>query len=371
MLPFLSKYKAIVGLDIGTTSIRAVEIRPAGKGWRLHRWGHQPLPLDTIVDGKVKNSDTIVSALTSLFEKTGFSTKRVAISVGGPSVIIKNIQLPFMTELELEDQISMEAEEHIPFGIDDVNLDFQILKQDEENLNVLLTACKKESLDEYIKVVEEAGLIASVCDLDICCIVNAHDAFVSPGSIGAVKKPKKKKKGGKEPDANVEESVISLVNTGGSYLNVVILVGAVPTFTRDYAFGTKSLIQQIGQELEIPFEEAEQLLVGGETPEQKQVLEEHMPPFEDQLLSTIRQSLDFYKTSNPNQPVTELNLSGPCAQIPGLEQRLSEQLAIPVKFSNPLNGLKAGRGGGYRPLSKSLAPRFMVALGLALRGDMP
>jgi type IV pilus assembly protein PilM len=242
MLPFLSKkYKPIIGLDIGTTAIRAVEIRPVGSSWRLHRWGNQPIPPDAVADGKIKNSEEVVVALQTLFAKTDFSTKRVALSVGGPSVVIKSIQLPFMTEMDLEDQISLEAEEHIPFGIDDVHLDFQILSQDEENMNVLLTACKKESLDAYLKVVEEAELKAVVCDLEICCLVNAHEAFISPGIFAPLEKKKKvKKKDKKKPETKVAPRVISLVNCGGSYLNVVILLDGIPIFNRDYMFGTGS-----------------------------------------------------------------------------------------------------------------------------------
>ncbi len=372
MLPFLSKYKPIVGLDIGTTAIRAVEIRPVGSGWRLHRWGNQPLPPTAIEDGKVKNSEEVISALRTLFEKTGFSTKRVALSVGGPSVVIKSIQLPFMTELELEDQISLEAEEHIPFGIDDVHLDFQILNQDQEQLNVLLTACKKEPLEERLKIVEGAGLVASVCDLDLCCLINAHDAFIAPGSIELGKKKKKpKKKAEVEQEKPDSKAVVALVNSGGSYLSVAIFLGEVPAYTRDYNVGIRQLIQQISQELEIPFADAEQLLPGGKTPEQKAVLEEHLPPFEEQLVNTIKQSINFYKQGNPDHPVTELTLSGPCTHIAGLEQRLSEKLEISVKFSNPLSGLKPGSGSGFQPMPKSSASRYMVALGLALRGDMP
>ncbi|MBF0358362.1 MAG: type IV pilus assembly protein PilM [Magnetococcales bacterium] len=374
MLPFFSKYKPIVGLDIGTTAIRAVEIRPAGSGWRLHRWGNQPLPPTAIEDGKVKNSEEVISALRTLFEKTGFSTKRVAMSVGGPSVVIKSIQLPFMTEMELEDQISLEAEEHIPFGIDDVNLDFQILNQDQEQLNVLLTACKKEPLEERLKIIEGAGLVASVCDLEICCLINAHDAFIAPGSIGLGNK-KKKKKSKKKAEAEQEKpdskTVVALVNCGGSYLNVAIFLGEIPVYTRDYNVGVRQLIQQISQELEVPLADAEQLLQGGKTPEEKEVLAEHLPPFEEQLASTIKQSINFYKQGNSGHPVQELTISGPCTHIGGLDQRLSEKLEISVKFSNPLSGLKPGSGSGCQPMSKSSASRFMLALGLALRGDMP
>jgi type IV pilus assembly protein PilM len=371
MLPFLSKYKPIIGIDIGTTAIRAVEIRPVGSSWRLHRWGNQPLPPDAVGDGKIKNSEEVVSALQTLFAKTAFSTKRVALSVGGPSVVIKSIQLPFMTEMDLEDQISLEAEEHIPFGIDDVHLDFQILSQDEENLNVLLTACKKESLDTYLKVVDEAGLKAVVCDLEICCLVNAHDAFISPGVFSPAKKKKKsKKKAEQAPEKKVGPRVISLVNSGESYLNVVILVDGIPIFTRDYMFGIRQLIKQIADELEISFEEADKLLKGGETPEQKEVLEEHIPPFEEQLRSTIQQSIDFFGKSNPDHPVTEITLSGSSTHIIGIEQRLGEKLEIPVISCNPINGLKPGSGKGFVPMPKELASRFIVALGLALRGDM-
>ncbi|MBF0379669.1 MAG: type IV pilus assembly protein PilM [Magnetococcales bacterium] len=371
MLSFLSKYKPIIGLDIGTTAIRAIEIRPSGSSWRLHRWGNQPLPPDVVVDGKIKNSEEVVLALQTLIAKVGFTTKRVALSVGGPSVVVKNIQLPVMSEMDTEDQISLEAEEHIPFGIDDVHLDFQILNQDQENMNVLLTACKKESLDDYIKIIQEAGLETAVCDLEICCLVNAHDAFISPGIFTPNKKKKKaKKKSADMPEKKVAPAVVLLANSGESYLNVVILIDGVPTFTRDYNLGTKQLIKQVADELEIPFNEAEKLLKGTEIPEQKEVLEQNIQQFEEQLTSTIQQSIDFFGKSNPGHEVSELALSGAATQIPGIEQRLSEKLTIQVVCSNPITGLKPGSGKGFVPMPKDMASRFIIALGLALRGDM-
>ncbi|MBF0455903.1 MAG: type IV pilus assembly protein PilM [Magnetococcales bacterium] len=366
MLTFFSGNKTTIGLDIGTTAIRAVEIRPAGKGWRLHRWGTQPLPPESMADGKVKNSEQVVSALQALFEKTGFSSKQVAISVGGPSVIIKNIQLPFMTEMELEDQISLEAEEHIPFGIDDVHLDFHILNREEEQINVLLTACKTEVLDDHLKVVAEAGLTASICDLDLCALINAQETFVS--SFGGGVKKKRRKKAGKESEPEGEEPVICLVNSGGSCLNVAILIGSVPAFTRDYIFGTRQMIKQISQELEIPFDQAELLLPGGGSPEQAAVVQESLTSFESQLVSTIGQALDFYRTAHSKQPVTQLYLSGPCGQIPDLDKRLTASLSLPVTISDPLTTLKQGKGKGCRPMPHGISTRFMVALGLALRG---
>ena len=369
MLLFSQKNKPIVGLDIGTTAIRAVEIRPAGKGWRLHRWATRPLPSDSMVDGKVLNKEKVVATLTALFEQNDFSTRRVALSVGGPSVIIKNIQLPFMTELDLEDQISLEAEEHIPFGIDDVNLDFQILNREQEHINVLLTACKKEVLDGHLQAVAEAGLTAVVCDLDLCSLINSYDAFVSPLPVAVVEKKKKNSKQAAEKSA--PPSVVCLVNSGGSYLNVAILIGSIPTFIRDHSFGTRQFVQQLSQELEIPFVEAEPLLQGGETEQQKELLAELLPTFEGQLQGAISQSIDLYKNTNPKNPVTEIAISGTCALIPGLDARLGKAIDIPTKISNPLTTLKEGKGNGYQPLPSSQAPRYIIALGLALRGDMP
>jgi Tfp pilus assembly PilM family ATPase len=130
------------------------------------------------------------------------------------------------------------------------------------------------------------------------------------------------------------------------------------------------LISQIADELEVSFDEAEKLLKGGETPKQKEVLDAHLPPFEEQLASTIQQSIDFFSKSNPDHPVTELSFSGASTHIAGIEQRLGEKLAIPVVCCNPISGLKPGSGKGFVPMPRELASRFIVALGLALRGDM-
>lgn len=363
MFSLKSKYTPTLGLDIGSSALRAVEIRPVGKGWRLHRWGIESLPADTVVDGKIKNMDNAVKCLQSLIVRAGITTKQVAISVGGPAVIIKKIQLPFMTELELEDQISLEAEEYIPFDIDDVHLDFQILGQKDGNLDVMLTACKKELTADHLEACQAAGLHPTVCDLDLFCIANAYDTFIR----GATEQTKIPQKG--QPPLEV----VGLVNAGSSYLNIAILRGDVPEFTRDFSFGGRQMMQDIQDRMKLSLEEVE-LFISQSGKGHPAALWESaqnnvLLPFEEKLAAQIRQSLDFYNNSHPvEEKVTSVLLSGGCALIPGVSAFLSESLGTPVAVGNPLPQIQPSKEKGVQPFPDVQAPRFMVAFGLALRG---
>lgn len=372
MFPFGSQYKPIVGLDIGSTAIKAVELRPSGKTWNLHRIGSVPLPPKAVSSGKIKDKEVVVQAIRDLWTQARFTSKRTAISVGGPAVIIKKIQLPLMTELDMEDQISLEAEEHIPFDIEEVFLDFQILNRGEETMEVLLTACKKELVNNRLEAPREAGLDPVLCDLDLFCVTNAFDTFCQtkkdkqpPPKIVKTKSPAPEK-----TDKTEKTNVTLLVNIGAVNLNIAILANGFPDFTRDHTFGGERMVQEIVQNQEISFEEAEQLLRQGKDAQNRpwptESREQIVQPFLEQLGGLLKQSMDFYHASHANQQVSELFISGGCAILPETTVSLNAILNIPVQTVNPLTGLL---GKSETAIPKGTFPWYMVAMGLALRGD--
>ncbi|MEO5341508.1 MAG: pilus assembly protein PilM [Magnetococcus sp. MYC-9] len=364
----------VIGLDIGSSAIKVAEIQRSGKQWQLLHSGLQPLAPEVVVDGQIKQPDQVVQAIKELLSANGITTRQAAISLGGSSVITKKIQMAALTELELEDQIALEAEEYIPFDIEEVYLDFQILHQQEGSMEVLLTACKKEVVHSHAEVVRQAGLLPKICDLDLFCLLNAYSIFLQPAR--AVAPPTATPQPASPPGGG---SVL-LANLGGHFLNIAIVSPqGLPGYIRDHSLGGRQLVQEISSRHELSWAEAEQRLImpdAGEQrhSEQRLLLTETIHPFLEQLVQQIRQAVSFHKTGNPEQPVAEVYLSGGCALLPDADSLLGEQLGLPVTIAAPFANLTHRRARGkqesaQKALLTKMAPRFMVALGLALRGD--
>ena len=204
----LGKNKPVVGLDIGSSALKAVELRVVGKGYRVTAFAHEPLPPDSSVDGAIVDGAAVVGAIQRLFDNKAFKTKEVAASLSGNAVIVKKINLPVMTESELSESIYWEAEQYIPFDIQDVNLDYQILNagvgaESAGTMDVLLVAAKKEKIADYTGVISQAGRVPVVVDVDAFALQNAYEMNY-----------------GLEPDA-----VVVLLNAGASAININIITG--------------------------------------------------------------------------------------------------------------------------------------------------
>ncbi|MBF0212083.1 MAG: type IV pilus assembly protein PilM [Magnetococcales bacterium] len=373
MFPFGSLDKPIVGLDIGTSAIKAVELRGSGRKWSLHRIGWKALPPKAVTGGKVKDKEVVVQALRELWTEARIGCKRVAIGVGGQSVILKRIPLALMSEMDLEDQLALEAEEHIPFDIEEVYLDFQILERGAEQMEVLLAACKKELVDNRLEATREAGLNPVLCDLDLFSMANAYDIFSAVGD-GQVKHKNtgKSKTTAAPPEKGEKIPATALVNAGASHLSVAILVNGLPESTRDHAFGGERLLQELQQNASCSFEEADRMIrLGTDTQGRPWSAESRDPlvqAFLEQMGTLIRQSMDFHLAGHPNQQITSVQVGGGCAPLAELPDTLESLLNLPVRVITPWSGLH----GSLPPqLDPKNAPGYLVALGLALRGDAP
>ena len=345
------KTRNLVGLDIGSSAVKAVELRPAGKGYRVAAFAVEPVPPDSIVDGAIIDAGAVADAIRRIFEgNKAFKTKDVCASLSGNAVIVKKITLPVMTPSELDDSISWEAEQYIPFDIQDVNLDYQILDSGtgpdaRGSMDVLLVAAKKEKIGDYTGVIAQAGRTPVVVDVDAFALQNAYEA-----NYGL--------------DAR---EVVVLMNAGASAININILQGDQSVFTRDVSLGGNAYTEAVQRELGLPFESAEQLKKG--IPVDGATYEEAQPVLHavtDNVLLEIQKTFDFFKASASSEQIDRIMLSGGASRVDGFREMLQERFGIPVEDFDPFRTI----GWDAKKLAgdpADVAATAAVAVGLALR----
>ena len=345
------KSRAVVGLDIGSSAVKAVELKPSGKGVKVTAFATEPVPPDSIVDGAIIDGTAVADAIRRLFEHKAFKTKEVAASLSGNAVIVKKISLPVMTEAELAESIYWEAEQYIPFDIQDVNLDYQILDagrgpDSKGTMDVLLVAAKKEKIADYLGVITQAGRTAVVVDVDAFALQNAYETNY-----------------GLEP-----QSVVVLLNAGASAININILAGEQSVFTRDISSGGNAYTEAVQKELNLPFESAE-LLKKGEAVDGVSFDEVRpvLHAMTENVLLEIQKTFDFFKATASSDRIDRIILSGGASRVDGFAQALEERFGAPVEMFDPFRKIafEPTRLGMTDPAS--IAPTAAVAVGLALR----
>ena len=347
----MAKSKLALGLDIGSSGVKLIQLKERKGGYALMAFGTAPLPPEAIVDGALMNSAAIVSAIQELVAQQKVKTKEVAIGVRGHSVIIKKISLPRMTQEELDESIQWEAEQYIPFDVKDVNIDTQILTPEGDaagQMDVLLVAAKKDMINDYTSVCAEAGLQAAVVDVDAFAVQNAFETSydLAPG-----------------------ETVV-LINVGASVSNINILAGGTTTFTRDVTLGGNTFTEEIQKQLNISYDEAEALKVGGQGETDAvvpQEVERVIQGVAEQMAGEIQRSLDFYAATAADSRIARIYLSGGTARIPALFKVLEARAGVPVEILNPFKNIEVDNRRFDAAVILAAAPSVAVGVGLALR----
>ncbi len=343
--------KSLVGLDIGSSSVKAVEIVSKGKGrdFELAHVGVAALPAEAIVQGAFLNSSAIVETIRAALGQAGIRAKNAAVAVSGHSVIVKKVSLPTMTREELDEQIRWEAEQYIPFDVNEVNLDFQILDSSETDgqMDVLLVAAKKDLIDDYVQVITEAGLVPAVIDVASFAVENAFEANYEqkPGQV------------------------VALVNIGAQVVNINILSNGVPLFTRDITTAGNQYTEEIQKALGVSFEEAERIKLGGSDTSRDVVpreVDQAMQAVNETVVGEISRSLDFFSATSAESRIERCYLSGGSANVAGLANSFRERTGLEVEILNPLARMRPS--SRFEPeFLDSLAPSLGVGVGLALR----
>jgi type IV pilus assembly protein PilM len=345
---FRRRAKSLVGLDLGSSAVKAVELKQVGTAYKVVAYGSEPIPAAGIVDGTIVDTAAVAAAVKRLFDHRGIKTNEVAASLSGNAVIVKKISLPVMTEAELADSIYWEAEPYIPFRIQDVNLDYQMLTPPapgRTTIEVLLVAAKNEKIADYTGVIGQAGKTAVIVDVDAFALQNAYE--VNYGTAA--------------------DTVVVLLNAGASATNINLLCGDQSVFTRDIPVGGNAYTDALQRELTLPTELADQLkrgqAVAGATYEDARPV---LRAVSENLTLEIQKTFDFFKAGAASDRIDRIVISGGASRAEGLTEMLGECFDAPVEAFDPFKSI-AFDAAKFQVDAAEVAPTAAVAVGLALR----
>ena len=348
---FKAKTPPLIGVDISSSSVKMVELVDGGKGGiRLERYAIEPLPKDAVVDGNIMNLEAVGDAVRRGWKRLGTRIKNVAMALPSAQVITKKIMVPAgLREDELETQVETEANQYIPFALEEVNLDFQILgpaPNSPEDVEVLIAASRKEKVEDRVAVAEVGGLKALVMDVESFAAQTAFELMET-----------------QLPDGGRDQN-IAMVDVGASMMNINVLRNDQSVYMREQPFGGNQLTQDIQRHYSLSPEEAEAAKRTGGLPDNYEA--EVLQPFMETLALEVTRALQFFFTSTQFNQVNHIFLSGGCAAIPGLDEVVAKRAEVNTLVANPFANMDVSPKIKQRQLQQD-APALMVACGLAMR----
>src|SRR5216110_3124508 len=342
--------KSMVGVDIGSSSVKAVELQGKNGDFQLISLGYEGLQPDSIVDGQIMELNAVSTAIGNIFNEHKIKTTQVAAGVNGHSVIVKNIVLPQMTADELQESFAWHAEEHIPFDISDVNLDYHVTESKEDAIHVLMAACKRDKISNLKQAIQLAGKQPAVIDVDAFALQNCYELNYDP-----------------QPG-----HIVALLNIGAATTNINILNGARSVFTRDATFGGNQYTSLLQKELGLTFDQAERVKRGMPLPDdvEHREIEPILDTVSDILALEIQKTMDFYRATveDGGVAVEKILVSGGGSKLAGLIDFLAKQFEIPVEIFDPFRKIKVDSRGFDPEYMREVVPEMAIAVGLALRG---
>lgn len=335
-----------VGLSIGSSSIKLVELKKDGKQWKLLHFGIVQLPDDVIVNREIINSIAVTDSIKTLVSQLKLKTKSVCTSLSGTSVIIKRMTLEVPDRKELQEQVFWEAEQYLPFDISEVVMDYQELSRGKDaKTDVMLVAAKRSVVESYMGCVDDSGLKAKIVDTDFFALQTLYEANYP---------------------ANPNEAV-ALVDIGSSSMKIVVVFSGIPVFTKDSALGGRNLTAEIQKHLNLSYADAEALKTGGQAAGLPQEVSDLMHIMSENFATEIKRALDFYNASSTGAPVSSILLAGGSAKVPGLPKVVEDMLGLPTQIVNPFNAISYDPAVFTPDYVASIAPIAAIPIGLALR----
>jgi len=348
---FKAKMPPLVGADISSSAVKMVEIEAAGKGmYRIERYAIEPLPKDSVMEGNINNLDAVSDALKRCHKRLGSSIKNIAMALPNAAVISKKILVPAgQSEEDLALQVETEANQYIPFALEEVNLDFQVLgpaPNSPEDVEVLIAASRKDKIMDRVAAAEVAGLKATVMDVDVFAAQTAFELIES-----------------QFPDKGKDQN-IAIVDVGASVMAVNVLRNEQSIYMREQPFGGNQLTQEIQNRFGLSPEEAEAAKRAGGLPENYE--SDVLQPFMDMLGLEVARALQFFFTSTQHSQINHIVLSGGCAAIPGIDEAVAKRVQVNTVVANPFINMQLSSKIRAKSLTQD-APSLMVACGLAMR----
>jgi type IV pilus assembly protein PilM len=348
----MSEGKNLIGVDIGSSSIKVCQLKESRKGYGLVRLGYTPLPPQSIVDGHVMNAQAVIEGLGRAFSEAKIKQREIALSISGQAVIIRKISVPMMTAAELDEQIQWEAEQHIPFDIKDVHVDYEVLRRRPEagQMDLLLVAAKRDEINDYTQIAKSAKLKPLVVDIDAFTVQNLFE--LSRGIP--------------------PEQTFAIINVGASLSSINIISRGASAFTRDIANGGNYITEQIQRQLNVSFDQAEEFkcasVSSGAGAVPAQVLQV-IDTVSDSIAGEIQRSLDFFMATSGEPEMHRIYLTGGTSSLPALATAIGRRSRVAVEVLQPMERISVEAKEVSQDLLRTRVAQFSVALGLAMRKD--
>ncbi len=348
---FGKKASTLLGVDISSTSIKILQLSPHGGKFRVDNYVIRPLPLNAVVEKNISDIDAVGECIAQALSIMKPSIKDAAVAVAGSAVITKTIEMSSsLSDSEMENQIVVEADQYIPYPLDEVSIDFErqeLSMRTPEMVEVLLAACRRENVDARVAALEVAGLAAKVVDIEAYAIERAFTLL-------------------KDQIGSEDEQTIAIIDIGSMMTTLNVILNGKTIYTREQMFGGNQLSEEVQRRFGLSAAEAETAMKRGGLPEEYEY--EILAPFKDAVVQQISQTLQFFFSSSHYNEVDHILLAGGVAAIDGLSDLVQENLSTPTRVANPFEGLAIGSKVN-KTLLKNDAPSLLIACGLAMRGE--
>jgi type IV pilus assembly protein PilM len=347
---FKPKKPPVVGLDISSTAIKLLELGKSGDRLRVESYAVEPLPPNSVIEKNIADVEAVGEAIKRAAKRSGSRTKSAAAAVAGSAVITKTIAMPAaLSEEDMEQQIQLEADQYIPYPLEEVNLDFEVLgptENDPERVDVLLAASRSENVDVRVAAIELAGLKAKIIDVEAYAMENAF-SMLAP----------------QLPEQGIDQT-IAVVDVGATMTTLNVMHDLKTIYTREQVFGGKQLTEEIQRRYGLSYEEAGMAKRQGGLPDN--YVPEVLEPFKDAMAQQVSRSLQFFFSSSHYSNVDHIVLAGGSAMIPGIDEMIADKLGVHTSIANPFTNMTLASRVKAQSLSND-APALMIACGLAMR----
>ena len=347
---FKQKQPVVLGLDISSTAIKLLELGQSGDRMRVESYAVEPLPANSVIEKNIADVEAVGEAIKRAVKRSASRTKNAAVAVAGSAVITKIIAMPAsLTEDDMEQQIELEADQYIPYPLEEVNLDFEVIgpsENDPERIDVLLAASRSENVDIRIAAIELAGLKAKIVDVEAYAMENAFSLLIP-----------------QLPEQGIDQT-IAIIDIGATMTTLNVMHDRKTIYTREQVFGGKQLTEEIQRRYGLSYEEAGMAKRQGGLPDN--YVPEVLEPFKDAMTQQVSRSLQFFYGSSQYNNVDHIVLAGGSAMIPGIDEMIANKLGVHTSVANPFTNMTLASRVKAQSLSND-APALMIAAGLAMR----